>query len=115
MREADGEFLDTLYRLIDVDKGLDKIHPETKLISKACLERPTGLHGIRARLFIASHLDQGSSCGEKPFLSWSKALEGVRYFQEKKKGMIRTSEGRLKPASSQLVVAIDLRTCLRHL
>ena len=109
MKEADGEFVDTLYRLIDVDKGLDKIHPETKLISKACLKRPTGLHGIRARLFIAKHLDQYSSCGEKPFLSWSKTLEGVRYFLEKKKEMIRTSEGRFQPTR-----CCDRPTSLQH-
>ena len=109
MKEADGEFLDTLYRLIDVDKGLDKIPPDTKLISE--VRRRLGMNGPRARLCIAKHLDKHSSCEERPFLSWSKTLQGVLSFLEKKKEMINTDPERLKLASSQIVVAIDLHAC----
>ena len=80
--------LKTLYRVIDVEKGLDKMQPEDSAENREINEK--GMGGINAQLMIAKHLDRSSygNLRRRPFLSWCKSRTGIQRILEAKKGLI---------------------------
>ena len=100
-----------LYRLIDVERGQDKLEPNEN--------HPwwniKSLRAPEARTFVLKHQDKNSRFNrwERFFLSWSKTLNGVRAILNAKKDLILKAPngGKYKKASSQIVVRIDLRAC----
>ena len=96
----DNKPVEKLYRVIDVENGRDKTVP--------CFASY-----LRGRERVAKHLDKSSTGKpmERPFLSWRSTLPVVRVCLEEKLLLCRREPLSYKPASCQIVVAIDLHDC----